>query len=330
MSELRYSIATGDWVIFSKARARRPHDFVQSKKDAAALPEHSASCPFCPGNEAKSGASLFQLTDKGAWKVRSVPNTFPALSPDERIDRKTDGFYTSMGGFGHHEVIVESPRHNTSIALMSDGEVEDIIRVYLSRYITLQAVPGIEAVTIFKNHGPMAGCSMAHPHSQIVATPVVPPHLRGRIALAVNYYEINGSCVYCRMIEGELKAGTRILAETEKFIAFLPFASPFPFIVWILPRRHMSNFSDMDEAEIRDLARTLKHILGKLYRGLGDPDFNLTIRSCPAKAKENSFFHWYLIVIPRLSQPGGFEMGTMMPINTSMPEEGAEFLRQVK
>ncbi len=330
MSELRHNIATGDWVIFSTARARRPHDFAQAKKEIKAIPEHKADCPFCPGNEKMAGTELFRIGDEGSWRVRSVPNRFPALSPDENIARKSDGFYTSMGGFGHHEVIIESPRHNTCIALMNNEEAEDIIRAYVNRYAVLHKIPGIENVTLFKNHGPMAGCSLEHPHSQVVAGPITPPHLRNRIAQAVNYFEMTGTCVYCKMIEKELEADTRVLLDTGKFISFLPFAGILPFTVWIIPRRHLSSFADMEESEIKDLAYILKYTLEKLYYGLSDPDFNLTIRSISALAENAKFFHWYMSIIPRLSEPGGFEMGTAMAINTAMPEASAEFLRRVK
>lgn len=330
MSEIRHNIATGDWVIFSTARAKRPHDLAHNKEVKPLMAGHKSDCPFCPGNEDIAGAALYSIGDGKDWKVRSVPNKFPALSPEEDPGRRTAGFYASMGGFGHHEVVVESPRHNACIPLMTGEEVEDIIRVYVNRYVELQKVPGIEAVTIFKNHGRMAGCSLEHPHSQIVATPVVPPHLLRRISLAVDHFEMTGSCVYCKMIEEELKERVRILMETEGFVSFLPFAGAFPFLTWIAPRRHISSFADMKASEIRDLARTLKWTLERLYYGLSDPDFNLTIRSSPAKAKETPFFHWYLSVIPRLGEPGGFEMGTMMPINTVMPEDSAEYLRRVK
>ena len=328
MSELRYNIATGDWVIFSTARARRPHDLVQKKELKAPSPDRREDCPFCPGNERISGPAIYSLGDGKSWRVRSVPNRFPALSPSEDTAKNTDGICVSMGGFGHHEVIIESPRHNTCIPLMTSEEVDDIVRVYVNRHAALQKIPGVEAVTIFKNHGQMAGCSLEHPHSQVVATPVVPPHLLGRMTLALNYFEETGRCVYCRIIEEELKAKVRVLTETEGFVAFLPFAGALPFLVWIIPRRHMSNFTGMEEPEMIDLSRTLKLTLEKLYYGLGDPDFNLTVRSIPARAGDNRFFHWYLSVIPRLSEPGGFEMGTMMPINTAMPEESAEYLRR--
>lgn len=330
MSELRYNIATGDWVIFSTARARRPHDFLKENKEPAGLPERKADCPFCPGNEKTAGEELFRIGDDKNWRVRSIPNKFPALSPGENTARKTDGFYTSMGGFGGHEVIIESPRHNTCIALMSAEEVEDIIRIYINRYATLYKMPGIETVTVFKNHGPMAGCSLEHPHSQIVATPVIPPSFLGRVRLALNYFEQSGTCVYCRMIEKELKVKSRILLETDRFVSFLPFAGALPFTIWIVPKMHLSDFAGIEEPEITGLAEILKGTLDKLYYGLSNPDFNMTIRSLPARAGSAGSFHWHLSIIPRLSEPGGFEMGTMMPINTSLPEEGAEFLRSVK
>ncbi len=248
----------------------------------------------------------------------------------ENTERKINSIYISMGGFGSHEVIIENPRHNTSIALMSDAEVEDIIRTYKSRYTVLEDTPGIEAVIIFKNHGPGAGTSLEHPHSQLIATPIIPPQIRNRIEMAQDFYEKNGHCVYCETIKEELRAKTRVVFETEHFVSFLPYAGFLPFVAWICPKRHESSFAEIDEAEIDDLARSLKTTLQKLYYGLDNPDFNYTIRSCAVKDGGRKYLHWFLNIIPRITQPAGFELGSGMFINSSLPEESAEFLRQVK
>jgi UDPglucose--hexose-1-phosphate uridylyltransferase len=199
----------------------------------------------------------------------------------------------------------------------------------MNRYLALQDVPGIETVMIFKNHGPMAGCSLEHPHSQIVAVPIIPPNVRARTALAADYFKRTGCCVYCKMIEEELTAKTRVLIDSDKFVSFLPFAGAMPFTIWIVPRRHLPSFARIDSADIKDLARVLKDAVRRLYFGLANPDYNLTIRSYPVGSEEDKFCHWYLSIIPRLSEPGGFEMGTMMVINASLPEDGARFLRSI-
>ncbi|MBI5124454.1 MAG: galactose-1-phosphate uridylyltransferase, partial [Candidatus Omnitrophica bacterium] len=287
-------------------------------------------CPFCPGNEGDGSDETFRIPDKNGWRTRSIYNKFPAFSPKEKPVRYNNGIYHSMSGYGIAEVIIENPRHNTCIALMSENEVEDVIRTYKSRYLSIQKEMDIESVIIFRNHGPGAGTSLEHPHSQLIATPVVPPQIRRRIDSAVEFFDISGVCVFCKTLEEELAAKKRVVLETEKFVSFLPYAGAQPFLTWIFPKRHMSSFGDIDEAETKDLARILKATLAKIYFGLNNPDFNYTICSIPVKEYGKDYFHWYLSIIPRISQPAGFELGSGIFINTSLPEEAAEFLRQVK
>lgn len=330
MPELRYNIVTGDWLILATERAKRPKDFIKVKKDIVPLPEYKENCPFCPGNEDKTPSESLRLGDGKKWRVRSVPNLFGALSPQEKPLRKINGMYISMGGFGTHEVIIENPRHNTCIALMGDGEVAEIIQAYKSRYTAIQNIPGIESIVIFKNHGPAAGTSLEHPHSQLIATPVVPPQIRSRTERAAAYFDTTGRCIFCQTLEEELKAKIRVIFETTYFVSFLPYAGSSPFLTWIFPKRHMSSFSDITDEETVDLAGILKATLEKLYHGLDNPDFNYTIRSVPIKEKCTEYFHWYLSIVPRLNLPAGFELGSGMFINSSLPEESAEFLRQIK
>lgn len=330
MSELRYNIITREWVIIATERAKRPKDFIKAKKEEKALPEYKENCPFCPGNEKLTPQETYRLGDDKAWKVRSVYNLYGALSAKETPERKIEGMYISMSGFGNAEVIIENPRHNTCIALMSDEEVVNIIKSYKDRYLSIQKIAGIESIIIFKNHGPAAGTSLEHPHSQLIATPVVPPQIRGRIERAIGYFDTTGRCLFCKTMEEELKTKTRVVFETDKFISFLPYAGSSPFAIWVFPRRHMASFAQINDEEIEDLARNLKTTLQKLYYGLDNPDFNYTIRSIPVKEQGIEYFHWYLSIIPRLTQPAGFELGSGMFINTGLPEESAEFLRQVK
>jgi UDPglucose--hexose-1-phosphate uridylyltransferase len=330
MPELRYNIATGDWVVFATERAKRPHDFIKAKKEAKVLPEYQDNCPFCPGNESKTPGEIFRLGGAKSWKVRCVPNLFGALSPQQTSQRRINGIYISMGGFGNHEVIVENPRHNTCIALMSDAEVGDIIRAYKSRYVSLRGTPGVEAIIIFKNHGPGAGTSLEHPHSQLIATPIVPPQTRVFMERAADFYEKNGECLYCKIVEEESRVKTRVVLETDHFISFLPYAGVLPFVIWICPKEHVPSFAGITEGQIDDLAHNLKVTLQKFYYGLDNPDFNYTIRSYAAKEGGEEYLHWFLNIIPRMSLPAGFELGSAMFINASLPEESAEFLRQVK
>ena len=330
MSELRYNIITRDWVVISTERAKRPHDFVKLQKTAPPIPEFKKDCPFCPGNEGNGSDETFRIGDKKSWKVRSIYNKFPALSPKEKIERVNAGVYHSISGYGDSEVIIESPRHNICTAIMSYEEVENIIKTYKSRYLDVQKMKGIEAVIIFRNHGPAAGTSLEHPHSQLIATPIVPPMIRTRMESAARFYDNSGKCVFCETMEEELTAKKRIVLDNKSFVSFFPYAGSVPFLIWIFPKRHTSSFGDINDEEIKDLAIILKQTLAKLYFGLNNPDFNYTIRSIPVKEGEKEYFHWYLSIVPRITQPAGFELGTGIFINASLPEESAEFLRQVK
>ena len=365
MSQLRQNIATKEWVIIATERAKRPEDFLKKDKSKIVLPEYSKDCPFCPGNEHMSPVEHYAIRDnaptvnaaaeKGAgknkgnsntgaifdvshanipvklhWRVRVIPNKFPALMPEGKKELYHRGIVRNITGIGVHEVIIDTPKHNTNPALYDDTHMLDIINTYKHRYISALSDDRIEAVIIFKNHGDAAGRSLVHPHSQVVATPVVPTHIRDRIAEAMRYYDDHMECVFCRMIKEEIESGERIVMESEHFVVFVPYAAISPFHLWMFPKRHIACFPMINEQETADLARTLKNILARIYYGLNDADYNYVIRSLPGQCRENSFFHWYLSIIPRVTKTAGFELGSGMYINVALPEESAKFLREVK
>lgn len=330
MSELRYNMINREWVVIASDRAKRPKDFIKEKKAPKEKVSYRKDCPFCPGNEPLSPEETFRLGGGKEWKTRCIPNKFPALSSAQKLERHPSIFSNFISGFGLHEVVIEHPRHDAIIALMSDSEVEDIIRTYKNRYDFMRQIKGVEAVTIFKNHGPGAGTSQEHPHSQIIATPIVPPQIRNRLDNSIRYFDLVGGCIFCQSLENELKEKKRVIMESGKFVAFLPFAGASPFITWIFPRRHMASFSLIDDEEIKDMARSLKFVLARLYYGLDNPDFNYTIRSIPVHENGVEYFHWYLSIVPRITLPAGFELGSGIFINSSLPEESAEFLRNTR
>jgi UDPglucose--hexose-1-phosphate uridylyltransferase len=208
--------------------------------------------------------------------------------------------------------------------------VADILRIYKTRYDQLSLDPRIAQVTIFKNHGVDAGTSLEHPHSQMIATPVISYQVRQRFQEAMQHYDDFGCCIYCQIIDEELNDQKRIIVTSEHFVAMELFASPAPFCTHIYPRRHMASFGDISSSEIAELGRVLRTVLAKLYIGLDNPDFNFTIRTAPAECVGVRYFHWYMSIIPRLTRTAGFELGSGMFINTVIPEEAAEFLRNVK
>jgi UDPglucose--hexose-1-phosphate uridylyltransferase len=316
--------------VIATERARRPEEMARHSERKPAAP-FVANCPFCPGNEKLTPAEIMRIPTslEVPWHARVIPNKFAALSREVQPTRTVHRSLRSVNGFGVHDVIVETPDHSEVMALMPDSYMAEILRIYKIRYDELSLDRRIALITIFKNHGPDAGTSLEHPHSQIIATPVISLQVRERFQHALRHFDDYGECMFCQMLEEELEEQSRIVAISEHFAALELYASPAPFCTHIYPRRHMASFGDVSAMEINDLARMLRSILAKLYHGLADPDFNFTIRSAPAESVGVKYFHWYLSVIPRLTRMAGFELGSGMFINTVLPEAAAEFLRKV-
>jgi UDPglucose--hexose-1-phosphate uridylyltransferase len=332
MSELRLDPTTEEWVIIARERAKRPDDFAHERHKRA-LREFSPSCPFCPGNESMTPQETLLYPGDGGkpWQVRAFVNKFPALSPGGRTTSKLEaGFFTEMGGVGNHEVIVETPLHNRSLALMREDEVLSVLRAYHERYNALSRRPLAKIVIIFKNQGPAAGTSLEHSHSQIVVAPVVPRHIRMRHEVATRYYDKYGRCLYSDLTERELESGKRIVMDDGKFVVFHPFASQRPFETWIVPRKRRACFGKVPAEDLESLSHVLRLTLLKLYRGLNDPDFNYIIDTAPIGDENEPYYMWHMRVIPRLTEPAGFEIGSGIYINTAVPEETAAFMRNLE
>ena len=332
MSELRQDPTTREWVILAPERAKRPQQALK-KIPAAVLPDWEESCPFCPGNEEQTPDEVFSVPASSGdsdWDVRVVPNRFAALTPEGSNTQREDGHLArKMDGFGVHEVIIESPSHNTTIALMTYQHVEKVLTAYQQRYNTLKKDQQLKFITIFKNHGRESGTSLAHPHSQLVATPIMTPYYHRRFDVAVDYYADTGRCVYCDVLAQEMDRRERIVAETGQFIAVHPYASRASYETWIIPKGHCSSFGLCPEEHRAELAMLLKDSLLCLYRGLNNPAFNLMVDTSITEDEENPYYHWHIRIVPRLSMIAGFEMGSGIYINTALPEDTAEFVRQM-
>jgi UDPglucose--hexose-1-phosphate uridylyltransferase len=331
MPELRQNFFTKEWVIIATERARRPEELA-THRPTQTVPAFVETCPFCPGNEGKTPPEVmrFPANTGEPWVVRVIPNKFAALSREAHPTKSPLHVWRRVEGFGFHEVIIDSPDHSCCMALLPDAHVASILRVYKDRYNLLSMDRRINHVTIFKNHGADAGASLPHPHSQLIATPVIPSQVRHRLHEALRHYDDDGQCMFCHMVEREIEDQTRIVIKGEHFVAMEVFASATPFATHIFPLRHMASFGDISTAEIVDLAHVLRSLLAKLYVGLENPDLNFTVRSGPSDYASARHFHWYISVIPRLTRVAGFELGSGMFINTVLPEAAAEFLRNIK
>ena len=327
-SEIRLNKVTREWVIYSPSRRKRPQDFQQISRIKPLLPNTQNKCPFCPGNEHMSDAIVLEMLNReqSFWQTRVVPNKYPALTPDKHICRSPEGIYLSMPGYGRHEVIIESPDHQQNIATMPQDAVEILIETYQKRYIDLmQAHENLMAI-IFRNHGQRAGASLEHPHSQIIVTGMVPQNRRWREEEAQRYFDKWGQCVYCDILEFEMQNRRRVVQENQSFLAFVPFAAEVPFETWIMPKDHQADFGSISEQEKSDFALILKNVLANLYEKLNDPDYNYAINTAARYKAEEPQVHWYCQIQPRLTTDAGFELGSGIRINPSLPEVDADFL----
>jgi UDPglucose--hexose-1-phosphate uridylyltransferase len=328
LPELRKDPITDRWVIIATDRARRPSDFIREPVEYTA----GRICPFCTGFETKTPPEVLAIREgSGAnqpgWSLRVVPNKFPVLGIEGELNRQGEGMFDKMDGLGAHEVVIETNVHTEGLAEMPEKQVERVLWAFRERVLDLKRDTRLQYILLLKNHGTAAGATLEHPHSQLIALPVVPKRVLEEIEGAKKYFAFKERCVFCDLIRQEIKDQTRVVSETDQFVVIEPWASRFPFETWILPRRHQSHFEAIDQAGLQALAFVLRSTLRKLDRVLEKPAFNFVIHTAPVQEQSNQFFHWHIELMPRLTKLAGFEWGTGFYTNPTPPEESAKFLR---
>ncbi len=323
-SELRMDLVSNDWVIVATGRARRPETFAKHSRKKGK--KEKQECPFCQEENLKEKLAR-RDKENGEWFIVSIPNKYPALSPNKELQEYKIGPNRTMDGMGYHEVIVTAD-HNRQMAQFNQKEMEMVVDLYQSRYIELINQRHIKYVSIFHNHGKEAGASVAHPHSQLMAIPVLDPDLRHSLDGAESFYRSQGKCVYCTMIEWDLKDKQRIVYENDQFVVLCPFASQIAFETRIYPKNHESYFEKMTEYEKTHFADAFRVALNKIYKGLNDPAYNFYLHTAPSVHKSYSNYHWHINILPKTSTWAGFELGVGIEISIVEPEKAAEFLRK--
>lgn len=331
MPDLRKDPIVGRWVIVAKSRARRPHDFTSTPQLRS-----STFCPFCEGNEDQTPGEIIAYRNHGSapnlpgWRVRVVPNKFPALEIEGDLHKRGEGIYDMMHGVGAHEVIIESPEHVLSTSELSERNLQEVFWVYRDRLVDLKKDPRLVYGMLFKNVGEAAGASLEHTHSQLIVTPIVPISVREEMLGALEFYKYRGRCVFCDMIQQELATEKRIVLDTPGFVAFCPFASRFPFETWVLPKHHSSHYENIQKNGIEELARIMRRVMAKIEAALDRPAYNYIVHTGPFDVPELGHYHWHLEIIPRLTKTAGFEWGSGFYINPVPPEDAAAFLRDIE
>jgi UDPglucose--hexose-1-phosphate uridylyltransferase len=331
MSEFRQDIVSKHWILFAPKRDFRPGDFKtpQASPDPDTLKAVDHECPFCPGQE-PFNQSIAEYPPGKDWKVRVIPNKYEALG--HMGGRARSDFYLVREGIGDHEVLITRP-HNVLTAFLPDDLMDLNLKVYQDRMRDLSNHPEIEYVHVIQNHGKAGGASLVHPHSQIFATPFVPEHLHDEVIGSNVYFRTYGGCVYCEMIYKELQDQVRIVLDHKDFLVFSPFAARVPYALRIIAKRHRASFMDITDAERRSLAEVLKISLQKLYTKLNNPSYNYYIHTMPVTHSmlthyDDRSYHWHLEILPRLNVWGGFELGSDVYVNTVLPEQASDYLRQ--
>ncbi|HZZ73604.1 MAG TPA: galactose-1-phosphate uridylyltransferase [Pirellulales bacterium] len=337
LPEIRKDPLSGRWVIVAPDRAVRPQDLLAANQGEKGL----RPCPFCPGCEEDTPNEVLALRAPGAlpndpnWRVRVIPNKFPAVIPDVPPaplvwpELRSNGLPgVSLPGRGVHEVVIESRRHLHSNTQQSNAELAEVLAVYRQRLRQLETAGEWRYGLIFKNVGFAAGASLEHLHSQLVALPIIPAAIEEALRATYDYYQEHGRCYFCDLIQQEQRQAIRVVAESPGFIAICPFASRFAYETWIIPKSHAAGFSAAADESLSDLAQVLRSVLLKLERGLDQPAYNFAIRTVPFDRLRAEHYHWHIEVFPRLTRLAGFELSTDFYINIARPEDAATLLRQ--
>jgi UDPglucose--hexose-1-phosphate uridylyltransferase len=330
MPELRKDPIVGRWVIIAPERVTRP----QTTSHRPALPADSYD-PFLEGHEESTPPEILAYRAPGSrsngpgWRVRVVPNKFPALRVEGDLHKRGDGIYDMMNGVGAHEVIIECPHREVNMARLPVPAIREVLWAYRDRLVDLKRDARLIHGLIFKNSGAAAGATLDHSHSQLIVTPIVPNTIREELAGAEAFFRYRGRCIYSDMIQQEAAEEQRVVIDSANFLVICPFASRFPFETWIIPKQHSSHFENVTRQGIEELGVVLKQTLRKLELGLDDPAYNYVLHSAPFDTHDLPYYTWHIEIFPRLTGIAGFEWGSGFYINTVAPEEAARFLREV-
>ncbi len=353
MNEYRQNPLTGNWVIIAACRGDRPQEFLTTGAAAPApLPSRDERCDFCPGNERRTAPEIYALrddystVDHEGWRVRVVPNKYPAVSidadpvpspeevasgkwkPPSTSDHAQSPLRQSRPAVGMHEVVIESPLHDRHFALHDDRHATLLVQALRHRCRMVMQARDVRYACVVKNHGSRSGASIRHPHFQLVATAVVPPAVGRIIERQETFARENGRPLFNALLEDELSAGSRVIAVADQFVVLAPWASQAPYETWIIPRTAINSFRELPDDQTAAFALVLRDTLRRLHRRLNDPDYNLIIHDAPRGDRAREHHRFFVQILPRVMSPAAFELGTGVFINHVPPESAAALLRE--
>lgn len=328
MSEWRADPVTGQWTIVADDLPLARRDFVL---DGTSKPL-DLPCPFCEGHEQTAGHEILAVRDGTpangpSWSLRVVPNRVPALRVEAGDSGAEEGLFQHRPGLGAHEVVIETPRHDHSWFTMSAEELARVLAAWRFRIADLRRDGRMKAAVAFKNHGVEAGARLTHAHSQVIATPILPPALARETEAAKRHHEASGTCLFCDLIASERAAAVRVVAESAEAIVLAPYASRTPFALWLLPLMHQGRFDEATPEDLAAVAELLRQVLEQVGRELETPAFNAVLHTAPFDEPADGTYHWHLEIVPRVLRANGLDVGADLAINPVPPEKAARVLR---
>lgn len=336
---MRYDWLADRWVIIAPQRTARPDDFINQPLQT----QDPATCPFCFGKELETPTAVATYNSRKAspyapWRVRVVPNKFPAVNPwldglvsaelehelhaDDRIN-----LFQRRELFGAHEVIIESPKHIQSITDLDSESIDLVFQAYRDRLCFWLQEQKCAYAVLFKNVGPDAGASLTHSHSQLIATDLLPTDVKRTVDRMRLFHKKESACLFCRMAQDEIENQARVVEETPDFVAFCPFASRMPSMITLVPKSHHARFDNLDSFATKQLSWLTHRLIRRIEKCYPDTAYNFIIHTAPSCLEATEYFHWRMELFPRLTKVAGFEWGSDCYINPLAPEEAAHRLR---
>ncbi|BCD68137.1 galactose-1-phosphate uridylyltransferase [Nitratiruptor sp. YY09-18] len=328
MSEIRYDLLHNEYIIIAPERLHRP------------IPEQCVQnfsvqkCPFCPGNEELTPQEIFSIKNNGTWQTRVIPNLYKAVQIETPFISHREGLNEMWGGYGAHEIVIDTPKHLANFQNMRQEEIFWWLYTLQQRYLDLRNDKRLISLQIFKNHGLRAGATQPHPHTQIIALPLMTKEQLFLFQHCQHYYHDHGRSMHEDIVHFESNS-QRNLFESEHFFSYVPYASSFAFETAIIAKD--VGFDKCTQMQLQELAKHLQKLFQALANELGDFPYNLLFYLPPLNEnfENSSFFHeidaifrFYIRITPRIYTIAGFELATGSMINPVVPETVAKLLRR--
>lgn len=341
MHELRKDPVVNRWIAVLKD-SKSPAYYLEALEHVPCNAENEDNCILCPGQEDKTDNEIFAIREVGTppnapnWQTRVIPRINPIFQIEGDLGRRGVGMYDKMNSIGANEIIIESPHHNIPPEDIGIAQMIKVVTTYKNRITDLEKDPRFRYTLIYKDCGRTAGGLYSHPNSQVIATPVIPKGIKEELDGAKAYYYYKERCIFCDILNEEMRTRERIIMETKNFIAFIPFAPSSPFEYWIVPIKHNCAFQDIHNEELEDLGMVIITTIKKLKALLKNPPFNYVLHTAPNRMPRKDHwhtlgedFHWHMEITPQLTARSRLEKDSEFYILTTSPEDAAKYLKEV-